>query len=108
MGVGTLVKYQPAFGPRSDTPERRQELGREISPIYFITGHLPPTLIVHGDQDVLVPIQQSESFVQRAREAGAEARLVVKPGAGHGWLHREVDLELFADWFDAHLRDLRK
>ncbi len=97
-----------AFGPRSDTPEGRQELGKEISPIYFITAHLSPTLIIHGDADKLVPIQQAESFVQRATEAGAIAKLIVKPGAGHGWGEMQNDTALLADWFDQYLREVKK
>ena len=30
VGVGILKDYKPAFGPRSDTPESRQQLGKEI------------------------------------------------------------------------------
>ena len=108
VGVGTLQNYKNAFGPRSDTPEGRQELGKEISPIYFITPQMPPTLIVHGDADLLVPIQQAESFVQRAKEAGVEAKLIVKPGAAHGWPDRRADLAAMADWFDAHLLPAKK
>ena len=108
VGVGILKNYKPAFGPRSDTPEGRQELGKEISPIYFINAALPPTLIIHGDADTLVPIQQAQSFVQRATEAGATAKLIVKPGAAHGWANREPDLALMADWFDEHLRGIKK
>ena len=74
-----------AFGPRALTDEGRKVLDREISPIYFVTKQLPPTLIIHGDADKAVPLQQSESFVQRARSAGAaNVELIVRPGKGHG------------------------
>ncbi|MBI5817890.1 MAG: alpha/beta hydrolase [Verrucomicrobia bacterium] len=108
VGVGILKNYKPAFGPEADTPEGRQKLGKEISPIYFITAKMPPTLIIHGDADKLVPIQQAESFVKRATEAGAKAKLIVKPGAAHGWKDREPDLAAMADWFDEHLRGTKK
>ncbi len=108
VGFGTLQNYKGAFGAESDTPEGRQRLGKEVSPIYFITGKLPPTFIIHGDQDFLVPIQQSETFVAKAKEAGATAKLVVKPGAAHGWADRQPDYEQFAEWFDAQLRGMKK
>ncbi len=107
VGVGVLKDFKPAFGPRADTPEGRQELGKEISPLYFVTSNLPPTLILHGDADKLVPIQQSEAFVEKARRAGATARLVVRPGKPHGWPDIGPDVALCADWFDAHLRGLK-
>ena len=108
VGVGTLKDFKSAFGPRSDTPEGRERLGKEISPINFITPELPPTLIVHGDADKLVPIQQAERFVQRATELGARAKLITKSGAGHGWSDMLVDFALLADWFDEHLLAAKK
>jgi acetyl esterase/lipase len=107
VGVGILKNYKAAFGPESDTPEGRQRLGREVSPIYYITEKLPPTLLIHGDQDTLVPMQQAETFVAKAQEAGAIAKLVVKPGAGHGWPDRQPDYQQFAAWFDEHLRSAK-
>jgi acetyl esterase/lipase len=106
-GVGTLKNFKPAFGPRSDAEDSRKALGREISPIYFITPKLPPTLIIHGDADKLVPYQQAESFVQKAQAAGATAKLINRPGKAHGWPELVNDLTLFADWFDEHLRGLK-
>lgn len=107
VGIGILKNYKGAFGPESDSPEGRQRLGREVSPIYFVTNKLPPTFIIHGDQDTLVPMQQAETFVAKAREAGAIAKLVVKPGAGHGWPDRQPDYQQFAAWFDEHLRSAK-
>lgn len=109
IGEGPLAPLKAAFGPRASTPEGRESLGREISPIYFVTAHLPPTLIIHGDDDKVVPLQQSESFVKRAQDAGARfVELIVRPGKGHGWgdfWKSTEDITAFADWFDRHLRD---
>jgi acetyl esterase/lipase len=107
VGVGILERFKPGFGPRSDTPEGRQELGREISPIYFIHSNMPPVLIIHGDADKLVPICQAETFVKRCEAEGSTAKLVVREGKLHGWPDMTKDLELFADWFDEHLRGLK-
>jgi acetyl esterase/lipase len=107
VGVGVLKDFKPAFGPRADTLEGRQELGKEISPLYYVTSNLPPTLILHGDADKLVPIQQAEAFVETARNAGATARLVVKAGRLHGWPEIVDDLSICADWFDEHVRGLK-
>jgi acetyl esterase/lipase len=106
VGVGVLKNFKAAFGPRSDTPENRQALGREISPIYFVHSNMAPILIIHGDADVLVPIHQSQMFVKRCEEVGSPAKLVVRPGKNHGWAPAEMmkDEEIFADWFDEHLR----
>ena len=50
-----------------------------------------------------MPLQQSESFVEKMKAAGVEAKVVVKPGADHGWPDMGSDLAAIGDWFDAHL-----
>lgn len=107
-GVGLLKAFKPAFGPRADDAEDREKLGREISPIYYITSNMPPTLIIHGNADPIVPIQQSETFVAKARAMGDTAKLVVKEGKGHGWPEwPTVDMKTCADWFDQYLRGIK-
>ncbi len=91
-----------SFAPITDQ-KRREKIGREISPVYHATEDDAPTLIVHGDADKLVPIQQAEIMVAKLKEAGVTAELVVKKGAAHGWSGMDKDLETFADWFDKHL-----
>jgi acetyl esterase/lipase len=103
VGFGTTIKFKPAFGPRSDTPEGRQVLSKEISPIHFVHSNMPPILIIHGDSDKQVPLYQSEIFKKRAEEMGSKVKLVVKPAADHGWLGMDKDMEVFAQWFDEHL-----
>jgi acetyl esterase/lipase len=106
VGVGTLKDFKPAFGPRADTAEGRQALGREISPIYFVHSNMPPILIIHGDADTLVPIYQARSFVQRCEAVGSPVKLIVREGKLHGWPDMGKDMELFANWFDRHLRGI--
>lgn len=103
VGVGLLEGFKAAFGPEAETAEGRQRLGREISPVNFITGSTVPTLIVHGDADKLVPIQQAELFINKARASGVSAKLVVREGKDHGWPEIFADMKLLADWFDTHL-----
>jgi acetyl esterase/lipase len=114
IGRGTLADFRGAFDVREFDPKTKAlerlsdeakilELGRKISPIYHITADTPPTLIMHGDQDKLVPIQQGETFLAKLKEAGVPGELVVKKGAGHGWVNLDKDLSIFADWFDKHL-----
>jgi dipeptidyl aminopeptidase/acylaminoacyl peptidase len=107
VGQGPLAPLQVAFGPQALTAEGHATLGRAISPIYFVTEKLPPTLIIHGDKDTVVPLQQSESFVQKAKAARAlSIQLITRTGKGHGWgdfWKSTEEITAFADWFDAHL-----
>lgn len=88
--------------------ERVNEILKEISPISHVDKNDPPVLIIHGDKDTLVPLQQAETLISALKAAGAPCRLVVKPGAGHGWPDIYADMELFADWFDEHLKPLNR
>jgi acetyl esterase/lipase len=97
-----LDRGQGKFVPVSDDA-KREEIGRAISPVIHVSKDDPPTLIIHGDADQLVPIQQAERFVEKAKEVGVTAKLVTKPGASHGWPDLPKDLDQFADWFDHYL-----
>ncbi len=106
VGVGTLKGFQTAFGPRTETAESRQEYGKEISPVYFVSQGTAPSLIIHGDADRLVPYQQAQIFVEKAGAVGVPVKLINRPGKEHGWPKIEEDVVLFADWFDTHLRGM--
>lgn len=100
-------QFEPAFGPKGMPREARQALGKKISPIIFVTASMPPTLVIHGDADKLVPLYQSQIFEQKCKEVGAPFKLIVKPGADHGWPDIEKDVAVFADWFDEHLLGIK-
>ncbi|MGE3821900.1 MAG: alpha/beta hydrolase family protein, partial [Isosphaeraceae bacterium] len=97
-----LDRKRNVFVPIVDEAERK-EIGRKISPITHVSSDDPPTLLFHGDADLLVPIQQSERIIAKLNEAKVPARLVVKTGEKHGWATMPEDLNVFADWFDKHL-----
>ena len=98
-----LDKESRLWVPITD-PKRLEEIARQISPVYHVTPDDPPTLIIHGDQDRLVPLQQSELIVEKLKKAGVETNLMVKKGAGHGWLGLDKDANQLIDWFDKHLK----
>src|SRR4051812_49385654 len=108
VGYGTTKQFSPAFGPRNATAEGRQELGKEISPINYVTSNMAPTLIIHGSADRLVPLYQAQIFEKRCREANAPFKLIVREGKDHGWPEMGEDTKIFADWFDKYLRGLKK
>jgi acetyl esterase/lipase len=77
---------------------------RQMSPVTHVTADDPPTILIHGDQDRAVPVEQSRSLIARLSDAKVPARLVVREGVGHAYPGWEVDTRLIADWFDEHLR----
>ena len=115
IGRGTLANFRAAFDlhvydPQTKALERVTdeakilEFGKQISPITHVTADDPPTLIIHGNKDTLVPIQQAESIIAKFKEVGVPAELVVKEGAGHGWPNIQKDMTIVADWFDKYLK----
>jgi len=83
--------------------ETRVKIAREVSPAYHVSKDDPPTLIIHGDKDSLVPLQQSQLIIDKFKEAEVPCELVVKQGQGHGWTKWHDDMKIIADWFDKHL-----
>ena len=79
------------------------EIGRSISPVNHVSKDDPPTLIIHGDADTLVPIQQADLIIEKLKDSGVPSELVTKKGQGHGWSDIGNDNSTLADWFDKYL-----
>jgi acetyl esterase/lipase len=105
---GPPKSFVKAFGPQSTNLATWKVIGRETSPIYFVSSNLPPILIYHGDKDTLVPLEQSERFQNVAHAYGGTVDVRVHRGGKHGWLTMPWDIRRFADWFDLHLRGKKK
>lgn len=56
-----------------------------VSPVRFASDDDPPVLLIHGDEDALVPLSASESMHAALQTAGANSELIVIEGAGHGF-----------------------
>jgi acetyl esterase/lipase len=101
---GPPRSFVSAFGPESTNLSVWRVTGHELSPIYYVTSNLPPTLIIHGGADTLVPPDQSIRFQEQAHQLGRTVDVLVRPGKKHGWLSMLWDVHLFADWFDRYLK----
>jgi acetyl esterase/lipase len=88
------------------SPAEKPELAKLASPFYHVTKDDAPTLIFHGDKDTLVPLEQSEIFVEAIKKAGVECELVVIPGAGHGGpdFTNEANSKKALDFLAKHLK----
>jgi carboxymethylenebutenolidase len=47
--------------------------------------HMPPTLILHGDQDSVIPVSQAYDLHKFLRKLGASSELRIYPGQEHGF-----------------------
>jgi acetyl esterase/lipase len=87
----------------TDTVERNK-IGKEVSPLNFVSPDDPPVFIIHGDADPTVPLQQSQAIITRFNEAGVPNRFIIKKGGKHNGNDMNPEWQEFVDWFDKYLK----
>jgi acetyl esterase/lipase len=66
--------------PIKEVPEKV----KEANPITYVSGDAPPFLIIHGTNDHLVPVNQSELLFKALKGARVDVTFFKLEGAGHG------------------------
>lgn len=66
-------------------PNRAKDVYERYSPINNITENYPPTLLVHGLKDSVVPYISSVKMFKRLREKGLVAKLLIHSKGDHGF-----------------------
>jgi acetyl esterase/lipase len=94
-------------GAKGHSEEEIKERAGQISPARLVKGPAVPFLLIHGDADPLVPLQQSQKMVAALKAAGGSAELIVKKGGGHPWMTLPEEVKIMADWFDQHLAETK-
>ena len=82
------------------------ELGASVSPILHVSSDDPPTLLIHGDADALVDLNNSQLIHKAFVGSGVETDLVIIRGAGHGFrtdADRAQASDAMVAWFQKHL-----
>ena len=90
-------------GLNQETAEEVTQKITQISPARLVTSQAPPFLLIHGDADPVVPLQQSEAMRAALEKASVPAELIVKKGGGHPWLTLHEEVQVVAEWFDKQL-----
>jgi len=63
------------FGPESEHPNSQ--------PVNFVDGQVPPTLLLHGENDQVVYADNSRGLAQRIAEEGGQPKLIVYSKMSH-------------------------
>ena len=77
--------------PKDGKPDRfpalnfEKEKAADYSPLVHVSADDPPTLLIHGDKDDLVPISHSQSIYEAFQKAHVKAQFITIPGGGHGF-----------------------
>jgi acetyl esterase/lipase len=90
-------------GTNGHSDEEIRKCALQISPARLVKSTPVPFLLIHGDADPLVPLQQSQKMLEALKAAGGSAELIVKKGGGHPWLTLPEEVKIMADWFDKQL-----
>jgi acetyl esterase/lipase len=77
--------HEPALLFTGIDDEHLQAIPYHVSPINHVGRGHPPTLLIHGTEDRWVPLEQSLRLDQALGEAGVSHRMLVVPGARHGF-----------------------
>lgn len=85
------------------TPDELPERLRYASPAHYFHKNMPPFLIMHGDTDALVPVEQSKMLHKRLQELGCPVEFHLIPGQGHGFFLGEEPYRIVNDFFDKWL-----
>ena len=88
-----------------DTPDKVPDLARSASPVAHVDRSDPPLLMIHGDQDPQMPINQSHELDGVYQQLGLDATFHVLHGAAHGGkaFYTPQQLELMAGWIKSKL-----
>ncbi len=95
----------------------KADVVRAADPITYVTPEGPPFLIMHGENDPTVPINQSELLYDALKKAGVAVTFIRVKNAGHGFGGRgpgvpidpnpaEIQRQVLA-FFDKHLKSPR-
>jgi acetyl esterase/lipase len=92
-----------AYGPQHKSKSPQQWLGdkakdevfaKSVSPISYVNKNSPPTFIVHGNSDPIVPYYQSVNLYKKFQEAGVKSEFITVQGGLHGKFEKEKNKEI--------------
>jgi acetyl esterase/lipase len=80
-------------------PQIRPQLAKAASPMTYLHSKETSLLIMHGDQDEIVPLSQSQELSRKLTAAGAKCEFIVVPGGNHDFytFDREKQVGQFFD-----------
>lgn len=87
-------------------PDQVEPLAKLASPVFHVDAADPPLLLLHGDQDPQMPINQSHELQGVYEEHGIDTHFAVVHGAAHGGdaFFDAARVTLVGEFLDRHLR----
>jgi dipeptidyl aminopeptidase/acylaminoacyl peptidase len=86
-GPGSVIRHDAPDSPEArllgGPVQEKRDLAKTANPLTYVDKNDPPFLIMHGDNDQLVPLGQSVILAKALIDAGVEVTMRTIPGAGH-------------------------
>jgi len=70
------------------------DFAKSVSPISYVDAISPPVIIIHGNEDTIIPYQQSVLLYNKLREYNVKSKFIMVKGGGHGKFTKEKKSEL--------------
>ncbi len=104
-GTADIPGFLPDYflGQPWDNPEAYAK----HSAMFNVKGVTTPTLILHGEKDVRVPLSQGQEFYNALKQQNCPAQMVIYPRTPHGVQEPKFILDIgnrLLDWFEQHIR----
>ncbi len=73
---------------KSKLPDSEEDkaTARGLSPVFHVHSGQPPALLMHGENDKVVPASQAVRFAETAKAAGNRCDLILLPDTGHAFV----------------------
>lgn len=97
--------------PADGRPQRfpalnfEKEKAPDYSPIIHVSPDDPPSLLIHGDKDELVPLSNSKIIYEAFQKNNVKTQMIIIEGAGHGFRDEDAKRASAAmvSWFEQTL-----
>ncbi|MFQ5744163.1 MAG: S9 family peptidase [Acidobacteriota bacterium] len=100
--------YQREWEGELGLPWENTDLWIRLSPFFKVDRITTPTLLMGGQVDWNVPLQNSEQLYQALRRLGVDTELVIYPGQSHGIRrpsYQKDRYQRYIAWYDKYLKD---
>ena len=80
----------------------------DVSPSLHVTADDAPVPMIHGDKDLLVPIEHSQNILPVFEKEGVKSKLVTIEGTAHGFSNEQnvkTVLPAMVGWFEEKLAE---
>ncbi len=102
--TSNIARFDEIF--QDEDPYAPDGIYHRRSPVVHARTITTPTLVMHGEDDLCVPLAQGQELYNALAAEGVPTELVIYPREGHGWTELEHQLDgarRQREWFDRYL-----